>query len=1294
MTLIAASVAIFHTSTQASSITLTNGDGLGASSFNTAGRWSVAAAPSAGNDYSVGNFTFRTPASGASFAFAGDALTISNTGPYSQGFFYKGTGATGIITVTNLILGGGLISHGNGVGDVFNLAGNMNVTLPSTIYAKQGNINLLNNLSGTGNLTIAQTDAPTEDNRYVSFYGTNTSYTGRIIVAGRIRILSEESLGGNPASFAADQLVLDNAVTGNGGWLTVTNSMTIDDANRGITVGAAGAHIFVNYVNITNQINLTIASPITGGILNKRGGGILTLSGNNSYTGGLVFYTATAGSQLNINSATALGTGTLNLLGGANPVLLDNTSGSAITVSTSNPQTWANTSIQFLGSNSLDLGAGAATLTASTTLAVSNNTLTVAAIADDGLTRSLTKTGPGTLVVTGGISLLGNTTVSQGTLALTTTPSLSSPIITVAGGATLDVGAIGGLSLGAVQTLQGSGTVIGSVDAPSGSSIAPGTSAGTLAIVSNLTLQAGSILNYEVANVTTVGAGVNDHITVGGDLTVAGPSVALNVTYLNAVPAVLGKYTLISYTGSFIGSVSDITVPPGFTITNNTASKTIELLINYVPVNLTWRGDGLINAWDINTTSNWNANTAPFINADTVNFDDSGSNTPAIFVGAPVFPAAVNVNAAQNFNFTGSAITTADFAKSGSGSLVLETDLVAGSGSIINAGTVQVGNNGTTGFLGGGNLTNNGALVFARADGITVTNSISGTGTLTQNGTSDVGLAASNSYSGLTTIAAGRVFLINSSSLGSTTAGTVVSNGAELFITQNVNVDDEPLAVSGFGSGGIGGALHKGGGGVTFYAGAVTLLGDSMFNIDGGATLNLTNAAGVNGSAANANLTLSGGGVGNVSGPINLNGGGILTHQGPGAWFLAGANSFSLATVTGGTLGLANNNALGTNTAVVLSSTTGGPGLSGTRLTLSGGVTIDNTRSLSMPSAGAGAIRSAFFGTGPGVTNIWNGTVTLTGDFSAANNIGFGMDANSTFIINGNVTADASFPGKLLVRGNNTGLGILAGTVALDAATGQFHLDDGATWVLSGAGNTWATNVFANSSQLRLGINNGLPTASGIIIASGGNNRIDLNGYNQQLGAMETGPGLNIYNSSAATDSTLTYNGGVSSYGGALTSGAKKLNLTIAAGTLALTNAASLNITNSTVSIASGAALQLNFTGTNRVAGLILNGVAQTNGYYNSANASPYMPDTGTLFVAPVTPPGPSGPAVLTNSISGNTLSFSWPSGLGWRLQAQTNAIATGLATNWAYLTDGSVSSTNITVDPSAPTVFFRLAHP
>jgi hypothetical protein len=42
----------------------------------------------------------------------------------------------------------------------------------------------------------------------------------------------------------------------------------------------------------------------------------------------------------------------------------------------------------------------------------------------------------------------------------------------------------------------------------------------------------------------------------------------------------------------------------------------------------------------------------------------------------------------------------------------------------------------------------------------------------------------------------------------------------------------------------------------------------------------------------------------------------------------------------------------------------------------------------------------------------------------------------------------------------------------------------------------------------------------------------------------------------------------------------------------------------------------------------------------------------------------------------------------------QTNSQSVGLSTNWVYLTDGSTSQTNITVDTTKPTVFYRLTYP
>jgi hypothetical protein len=91
---------------------------------------------------------------------------------------------------------------------------------------------------------------------------------------------------------------------------------------------------------------------------------------------------------------------------------------------------------------------------------------------------------------------------------------------------------------------------------------------------------------------------------------------------------------------------------------------------------------------------------------------------------------------------------------------------------------------------------------------------------------------------------------------------------------------------------------------------------------------------------------------------------------------------------------------------------------------------------------------------------------------------------------------------------------------------------------------------------------------------------------------------------------------------------------------------------------------------------------------------------TGTVSLASntvvltVSTTGPSLPATLTNSVSGGVLSLSWPAGQGWRLEQQTNALTVGLGTNWVEAAGSSVSSTNITINTTLPTVFYRLVYP
>jgi hypothetical protein len=75
-----------------------------------------------------------------------------------------------------------------------------------------------------------------------------------------------------------------------------------------------------------------------------------------------------------------------------------------------------------------------------------------------------------------------------------------------------------------------------------------------------------------------------------------------------------------------------------------------------------------------------------------------------------------------------------------------------------------------------------------------------------------------------------------------------------------------------------------------------------------------------------------------------------------------------------------------------------------------------------------------------------------------------------------------------------------------------------------------------------------------------------------------------------------------------------------------------------------------------------------------------------------VTPNVNQNPGTLISSLNGNVLSLSWPDHAGWTLQTQTNALSTGLSNNWLDVPGStSVTSTNMTVDPAQPAVFYRL---
>jgi autotransporter-associated beta strand protein len=196
----------------------------------------------------------------------------------------------------------------------------------------------------------------------------------------------------------------------------------------------------------------------------------------------------------------------------------------------------------------------------------------------------LNKLGSGTLTLSGINSYYGETNVNAGILALTSSGSIAnSPLIDVKSGAYLNVSAkTSGFSLGSSQTLEGAGTVTGSVVAASGSHIAPGDSAGVLTFSGNLTLNSGALLDFDLGDILE-----SDKIYMHS-----------SILYLNGQQFSDFNFTALSGFGAGIYTLIDAAVISGSLGDNlsgaigaYTASLSIsgnDLVLNVVPEPGTW----------------------------------------------------------------------------------------------------------------------------------------------------------------------------------------------------------------------------------------------------------------------------------------------------------------------------------------------------------------------------------------------------------------------------------------------------------------------------------------------------------------------------------------------------------------------------------------------------------------------------------------------------------------------------------------------------------------------------------
>ena len=318
-----------------------------------------------------------------------------------------------------------------------------------------------------------------------------------------------------------------------------------------------------------------------------------------------------------------------------------------------------------------------------------------------------------------------------------------------------------------------------------------------------------------------------------------------------------------------------------------------------------------------------NGTTLPTVNL--TGTSGSGTNILTYNINTPV---VLGADTTFNGSNSGTFIFNSDV--SGAGGIIRNSTssklVLAGSNSYtgdttINAGTLQIGNDGTTGSLGTGDVINNGTLRFDRTGTLTVPNAITGTGGVQIDCPINAGtvvFSGTNTFDGGVNVSGGTLRITNSTALGDGTKTVSLTNGTAGAPHLNLDGSSDPIelpATISYNTSSATGAIIN-------EAGNNTILGPINLTGGGGDTKILTNAGTLTLSgpiapiATSRNLLLDGAGSGIVTSVIS-NGSGVnalngVNKQGAGIWTLAGNNSHGgTTTVTAGTLALGHPNALG-----------------------------------------------------------------------------------------------------------------------------------------------------------------------------------------------------------------------------------------------------------------------------------------------------------------------------------------------------------------------------------------------
>jgi fibronectin-binding autotransporter adhesin len=942
--------------------------------------------------------------------------------------------------------------------------GSMSIATNKTLTANIGSADNTFGLAISGGGSLTKAGAGT-----LRLTSTSSDYTGATrILGGLLAIDGDRSLGAVPGSATTGSIVLSNATLG------FNNSFTLE-ANRGMTLTHASGATLNVFDTRTVTYNGIIAQSGTAA-LTKAGGGTLILGGNNTFSGN----TTIGNGVIRAADSGAFGTaGTVSVSSGAalhlsNNVTLArnltlagagiNSGGALRSVSGSNAYTGlitATTTTNYVG---------AAT---NATLVISNinsgaqefwivgdgTTIVAGGATNSGSGTAFVKTNAGTAVLMSSNAWSGNEFIRQGTVIISNNNALG------VGGTTFlgdDAGAVTAtLTLGSgvinsnALTVVGGGSGVRTLDYQTASGT--GEQKGNIALNGNLAfnvLTSGTMLFSGTVTPTNSGT-VRLALDGGGTLISTGNSTGATST---SYQVRIGNGTLIIGAGTIVARTNTLGVGHALDLgvdLNNAAVNAVSALrasnnitiSNSIFVSTTNSQARIIGASGANAAATFSG---PIGLADAAIWLDS-TNGQTVLVSGPI----------TNASGTGSLIKTND-------GLAILTGANTYSGTTtISGGTLQVGNGGSTGQLGSGNVTNNGALVFNRTGILAMANLISGNGSLTKLGAGTLTLSNANTFSGGTILSEGAIRIGNNDAFGTgsvtVNAGTLASSIAtartitnSIILGGNITLGE---ATSGIGA-------------LTF-SGPVSLGSDTR-------TITVANPT---------NNTISG----------IISGTGGLTIQGAGTLTLSGANTYSgNTTVSAGTLLLGANNVIDNASAVVIN---GG--------TLSAVNRTNTVASLTM-SSGALSLSTGSL-TLSGASSITGGDVSLTST-STITTVGL--------LTLGNTTINSSYS----AAGTNNAI-ILGGGITVNAST-TANITNTGTTVRMNLGNAVRTFEVGSAGHLSIDWNIYSTTPSSGGLTKTGDGTLTLNRASTFTGGTTLSAGVLRLGDNDALGGLVTLNGG------------------------------------------------------------------------------------------------------------------------------------------------------------------------